>query len=124
MSFDDFITLDKMLQEAKYPIPRTSNKSLHNIMYDSDCVLNIRIPNDHIQRMNRLLEAAHAAGEEIPSLEDETDEQGQAWDDIDDIWNFLVLIRAQIQGEENELHGQEELEEVQDENDTSMPELE
>ena len=81
-------------------------------MYDSGCVLNIRISNDHIQRMNRLLEAARAAGEEIPSLEDETDEQGQAWDDIDDIWNFLVSIRAQIQGKENELHGQEELEEV------------
>ena len=60
MLFDeDFIQLDNILQESNYPLPRPSNKSLYNIMYDSGCVLNIvRIPNDHILRMNRLLEEA------------------------------------------------------------------
>ena len=98
-------------------------------MYDSGHVMNlIRIPNDHILRMNKLLEeAARYLGEEIPSLEVETNEQGQAWDHSDDLWNFLLSIRVQIQGEEGELHGREELEkvnQVQDESDTSMPALE
>ena len=78
--------------------------------------------------MNKLLEeAARYLGEEIPSLDDETDEQGPAWDHSDDLWNFLLSIRVQIQGEVDELHGREELEEVdqvQDESDTSMPALE
>ena len=124
-----FINFDTILQESKYPLPRPSNQSRHNIMYDSGHVMNlIRIPNDHILRMNKLLEeAARYLGEEIPSVDDETDEQGQAWDDYDDLWNFLLSIRVQIQCEVGELHGREELEEVdqvQDESDTSMPALE
>ena len=97
-----FINLDNILEESKFPLPRPSNESRRNIMYDSGRVMKIiRIPNDHILRMNKLLEeAARHLGEEIPSLDDETDKQGQAWDHSDDLWNFLVSIRVQLQGEE------------------------